>query len=102
MQFDDEFLEKVGLGALPEERKADFLEYLQESLEIRVGQRMSEGMSDAQLLEFDEIAKSGDVVATQDWIRTNRPDYQEIAKSELRRMTEELMVRKDEILAGSR
>lgn len=102
MQFDEEYLEKVGLGRMPEERKAEFLKYLQETLELRVGRKMSEGMSEAQLLEFDEIAKSGDAERTQAWIRENRPDYREIARNELQKMTQELAARREEILIGAR
>ncbi|MBR3135361.1 hypothetical protein IKG54_02220 [Candidatus Saccharibacteria bacterium] len=96
MQFDEDYLEKVGLLDLPD--KKGFLDSLQSELEMRVGHRMSEGMSDAKLLEFDELAKSGDTAAVQQWIRQERPDYKEIAKDELEKLTSEIMLRRDEIL----
>ena len=102
MQFDEDYLGQVGLGEMPEERKAEFLRYIQETLEIRVGQRMSEGMSDAKLLEFDELAKGGDTEEIQEWIKVNRPDYREIARDELRKVTEELIERKSEILVNGK
>ena len=98
MQFDEDYLEKVGLSELPD--KEGFLSSLQSELEMRVGHRMSEGMSDAKLLEFDELAKSGDAAAIQRWIRRERPDYKEIAREELEKLTSEVISRRDEILAG--
>ena len=99
MQFDDEFLEKVGLGEMAGDRKESFLESIQAELELRVGRKLSEGLSDARLLEFDELAKGGDEKEIQDWIRVNRPDYKDVARSELEKLTREIAARKDEILA---
>ena len=48
-QLDDKFLQDVGLGGLPEEQKQAFLAYFREQLELRVGTRLSEGLTDAQL-----------------------------------------------------
>ncbi|MBR0403286.1 hypothetical protein IJI55_01930 [Candidatus Saccharibacteria bacterium] len=101
MQFDEEFLDKVGLSDLPKDKKESFLASLQGELEMRVGHKMSEGMSDAKLLEFDELSQSGDTEAIQMWIRTERPDYREIARDELEKLTEEIIFRRDEILANA-
>ena len=54
-KFDDNFLESVGLGSMPAEQKEAFLQYAQDQLETRVGEKMSEGLSDAQLDEFEKI-----------------------------------------------
>ena len=58
MKFDDNFLIEVGLQALPESQKADFLVQVQEELEVRVGEKMCEGMSDAQLAEFEKLMEN--------------------------------------------
>ena len=55
MKFDDNFLARVGLSELPLDKKDDFLAHLQEELEIRVGNRMSQGLMDAQITEFEGI-----------------------------------------------
>ena len=55
MKFDDNFLARVGLSELPLDKKDDFLAHLQEELEIRVGNRMSQGLTDAQITEFEGI-----------------------------------------------
>jgi len=55
-QFDESFLDTVGLSAMPQEQRAPFLEYAQEQLEVRIGEAMSKELSEEQLNEFDRIA----------------------------------------------
>ena len=55
-QIDDNFLQDVGLGALPEEQRKPFLQYVYDQLEYRVGVNLSEGLTDEQLEEFSDIA----------------------------------------------
>ena len=74
-QLDDQFLNDVGLGSLPEEQKKPFLQHTYVQLETKVGVRLSEGMTDAQLEEFESIIdRKEDVIAT--WLSTNAPNYQ--------------------------
>ena len=74
-QLDDQFLQDVGLGGLPDEQKKAFLDYFREQLELRVCTLLSEGMSDAQLAEFESfIDRDEEKVNT--WIAANVPDYQ--------------------------
>jgi hypothetical protein len=54
-KFDDNFLNSVGLAELPETQKAAFLEYAQDQLEVRIGDTMSEKLTDTQLDEFEHI-----------------------------------------------
>lgn len=58
MKFDDSFLNEVGLANLPPEQKEAFLKQAQEELELRVGEKMSQGLSDAQIEEFEGIMKN--------------------------------------------
>lgn len=75
-QLDDKFLEDVGLGGLPDEQKKLFLDHFREQLELRVGTRLSEGLSDAQLQEFESfIDRKEDKV--NEWIAANVPQYEE-------------------------
>lgn len=74
-QLDDNFLQQVGLGGLPEDQKQAFLAYFREQLELRVGTKLSEGLSDAQLAEFEAfIDRNMDV--TNQWVANNVADYQ--------------------------
>jgi len=74
-QLDDQFLTDIGLADLPEEQKKPFLQHVYDQLEYRVGIRLSEGMSDAQLEEFEAIIdRKEDVV--NNWIQTYAPAYE--------------------------
>lgn len=77
-QLDDNFLQEVGLGNLPEDQKKMFLEHFREQLELRVGTKLSDGLSDAQLDEFESfIDRRMEQVHT--WINKNVPNYQQDA-----------------------
>ena len=55
-KFDDNFLESVGLGSMPAEQKDAFLQYAQDQLEMKIGEKMSEGLSNEQLDEFERLS----------------------------------------------
>ena len=75
-QLDDKFLQDVGLGSLPEEQKQAFLAYFREQLELRVGTRLSEGLSEEQLDEFGSFIDR-DEVKVDKWLQEKVPNYQE-------------------------
>ncbi|MDR3298015.1 MAG: DUF5663 domain-containing protein [Candidatus Nomurabacteria bacterium] len=54
-RLDDEFLNEIGKGDMPEAEKLALLEHLQEELEERVGARISENLSEEQIEEFEKI-----------------------------------------------
>ncbi len=66
-QFDESFLEQVGLSNMPDEQKENFLQYAQDQLEVRIGEKMSEGLSDEQLDEFEKIIDN-DQDTVQKWL----------------------------------
>ena len=55
MNFDDNFLAEVGLSNLPADKKSAFLQQTKDELELRVGTKMSNGLSAAQIAEFEGI-----------------------------------------------
>lgn len=73
-QLDDKFLEDVGLNDLPEEQKKPFLQHIYDELELRVGTKLSEGMSDEQLEEFESIIDRKDEIVKA-WLDKYAPDY---------------------------
>lgn len=85
MEFNESFLQEMGLSAMPADKKQDFLNYVQEELEVRIGERISKGLTDAQLQEFDNIMGSEE--ATK-WLQKNRPDYREIVNRCIAEMKE--------------
>ncbi len=87
MQFDESFLQEMGLSAMPEDQKQKFLAYIQEELEIRIGERISKGLTETQLNEFDMI---DDPKEAAKWLEKNRPDYREIVTRTINEMKEEI------------
>lgn len=74
-QLDDQFLQDIGLADLPEEQKKPFLQHVYDQLEYRVGVRLSEGMTDAQLEEFEAIIDRKPEVIDS-WVTQYAPDFQ--------------------------
>ena len=87
MQLDDNFLQEMGLQAMPEDQKKAFLEYVQEELEVRIGERIAKGLSMEQLDEFDAIT---DPREAAEWLEKNRPDFREIVIRTIEEMKEEI------------
>lgn len=75
-QLDDNFLQEIGLGDLPEDQKKPFLQHIYSELELRVGTRLSDGLSDAQLEEFEQIIDRK-VDKIQEWLAEHAPTYQQ-------------------------
>ena len=73
-QFDESFLEQVGLSNMPQEQKDNFLQYAQDQLEVRIGEKMSEDLSEEQLDEFEKIIDN-DQETVQKWL-AQLGDYQ--------------------------
>lgn len=76
-QLDDKFLEEVGLAGLPDDEKQPFLKHIYEQLEYRVGTKLSEGMSEEQLTQFEAFVDQDEqkVVA---WFEKYLPNYREL------------------------
>ena len=96
MEIDEKFLADMGLSAMPEEQKQDFLAYVQEELEIRIGERISRGLTEVQLNEFDMITDPNEAAK---WLEANRPDYREIVARTISEMKEEIRANRARLLA---
>jgi len=73
-RLDDQFLKDIGLDQLPEDQKKPFLQHIYSELELRVGTRLSDGLSDAQLEEFEQIIdRKEDKI--QEWLANHAPAY---------------------------
>ena len=73
-QLDDKFLSDIGLDTMPDEQKKPFLQHTYDQLEYKVGIRLSEGMTDDQLEEFESIIDHKDDVINA-WLTANAPNY---------------------------
>ena len=95
MEFDEKFLQEMGLSAMPEEEKKKFLAYIQEELEVRIGERISRGLTEVQLNQFDMIT---DIDEARKWLETNRPDYREIVSRTIEEMKAEIRANRNKLI----
>ena len=73
-QLDENFLKELGLDSLPDDQKKAFLQHIYEELELRVGTKLSEGLSEQQMQEFESFVDQ-DEDKVRAWLENNLPDY---------------------------
>lgn len=73
-QLDDKFLADIGLNDLPDDQKQEFLQHIYEELELRVGTKLSDGLSNQQLEEFEKIIDR-DQATIDSWLAVHVQDY---------------------------
>lgn len=74
-QLDDNFLNDLGLSSLPEEQKKAFLQHVYDELELSVGTKLSEGLNEMQLQEFEAFVDR-DEERVRAWFEKNMADYE--------------------------
>jgi len=74
VQLDDGFLESLGLSSLSVDEKQSLLHCIYEELQLRVGSRLADAMSDARLEEFASIIDR-DYDRILSWLDANVPDF---------------------------
>jgi Protein of unknown function (DUF5663) len=100
-KLDDNFLQEVGLGSLPAEEKKTMLAHIYETLELRVGMRLAQNMTDAQLDEFEKLMDANDQAGALKWLETNVPNYKQVVAEELEKLKGEVKTTAPQILAAS-
>lgn len=101
LKIDNTLLEEVGLGALPDAEKNSFLRHIYETLEMRVGIRLADQMSNEQLDEFERYFEAKDDAGAFKWLETNFPNYKEIVQEEFDKLKTEVAQQAPQILAAS-
>ncbi len=90
LKIDNNLLEELGLGALPAEEKNRLLGHIYETLEMRVGMKLAEKMSDEQLTEFEAFVDGNDEAGALKWLESNFPNYKDVVAQELDKLKEEI------------
>jgi len=101
LKLDDNLLVELGLGALPPEEKKSFLAHIYETLEMRVGVRLAEQMSEQQLSEFEALINTGNEAGAFQWLETTFPGYKEVVAEEFEKLKGEIAQVSPQILASS-
>ena len=100
-KLDDDFLASVGLAALPADDKRKMLAHIYETLELRVGMKLAQNMTDAQLNEFEGLMDANNEAGALKWLETNVPNYKEVVAAELAALKAEITEQAPGILAAS-
>jgi hypothetical protein len=98
-KLDENFLKEIGLGELPNEQKSLMLRDIYETLELRVGMKLSEQMTDAQLDEFEGLIDKKDDALALKWLETNFPNYKDVVSGELIKLKDEIKASAPQILS---
>lgn len=100
-QIDDAFLEDLGLAGLSADKKNVLVQQLLETLQLRVGTRLSEDLSDEQLDEFEQtVGGSEDSgAAAEAWLKQNHPHYAAIVDEEVARLKDELRTNLSQVMS---
>lgn len=90
IRIDDTLLEEIGLIALPKQERDQLLRQIYETLEMRVGMRLAERMTDQQLDEFERFIDTNDEAGALKWLESNFPDYKQVVADELDKLKAEI------------
>lgn len=101
LRIDNNLLVELGLAGLPNEEKSSFLKHIYETLEMRVGMRLADQMTNEQLDEFETFYNAKDDAGAFKWLETNFPNYKDIVADEFQKLKAEIAQAAPQILAAS-
>lgn len=101
INLDRNLLDELGLGSLPDSEKTSLLNHIYETLEMRVGMRLADLMSNEQLDEFEKYFQAKDDAGAFNWLETNFPNYKEIVQDEFNKLKAEVKQSAPTILAAA-
>jgi predicted RNA-binding Zn ribbon-like protein len=101
LKIDNSLLEELGLASLPQQEKSSLLKHIYETLEMRVGMRLADQMTNEQLDEFERFFNAQDDAGAFHWLETNFPNYKEIVADEFAKLKGEVAQSAPQILAAA-
>jgi hypothetical protein len=99
IKINDELLIEIGLGKLPKPDRDSLLDKFYETLQIRVGQKLADKMTPAQMDEFEIYYNAQDQKSALNFLETNFPDYKSTVQTEFDKLKVELINSVPQILA---
>jgi hypothetical protein len=100
-KLDKEFVDECGLGGLAPDRADQFLEWFYGQLEIRVGMKLANQMTDAQFDEFEAFINAADEDGALAWLAAIIPDYKDVVAEELANLKLEVIDRSADLLVAA-
>jgi len=104
LKLDNNLLDELGLGSLPEDQKRSMLQHIYDTLELRVGTNLANQMTDQQLEEFEKfIDDGGDANQAQalQWLEANLPNYKQVVNDVFEQLKVEVRQMAPQIVAAS-
>jgi len=104
LKLDNNLLDELGLGTLPEDQKRSMLQHIYDTLELRVGTNLANQMTDRQLEEFEKfIDDGGDANQAQalQWLEANLPNYKQVVNDVFEALKQEIKQMAPQIIAAS-
>ena len=101
-KLDNNLLEELGLGSLPADQKNSMLQHIYETLEMRVGMKLADQMTNDQLDEFEGFIDRNDEAGALKWLETNFPNYKQVVADELEALKGEIKNNSAKILEASK
>src|ERR1700728_930502 len=101
LRIDNTLLEEVGLASLPDAEKNSFLKHIYDTLEMNVGIRLADQMSNEQLDEFEKYFEAKDDAGAFKWLETNFPNYKDIVQEEFEKLKAEVRQSAPQVLAAA-
>jgi hypothetical protein len=77
------------------------LAHIYETLEMNVGMKLAEQMTDAQLDEFEGYINRNDEAGALKWLESNFPNYKDVVAAELEKLKNEIRQLAPQIVAES-
>jgi hypothetical protein len=81
--IDEATLADLGLGHLTDQEKQAVSEKIRTALEARVAVKITQGLSESQENELNNLLSGDDSQAAIDWMEKYIPNYQDVVKTEL-------------------
>jgi len=101
IKIDNDLLQQLGLAGLPDAEKNSLLRHIYETLEMRVGMRLADQMTNEQLDEFEQYFDAKDDAGAFKWLEANFPNYKQIVQEEFDKLKSEIGQSAPQILAAS-
>ena len=99
LRIDDSLLQELGFGSLTEFERTGLLKSFYETLEMRVGMRLTDLMTNEQLGEFERFFNARDDEGAFHWLEANFPNYKELVTDEFNKLKKEIAEAKREVTA---
>ncbi len=104
LKLDNNLLQEIGLGGLPEDQKKAMLQHIYETLELRVGTQLANQMTDKQLEEFEKFIDAGgdnNQAEALKWLEMNLPNYKQVVNDVFEALKGEIKQTAPQIMASA-